>query len=252
MNTAMVYICGAGPGDPELITVKGYKLLKKCDVVLYDRLVSEKLVEKIPSKIEKIYVGREVGRGSCMHQSRTNKLMVTYALHGKKVLRLKGGDPLIFGRGGEEAEYLRRHNVKFELVPGISSAIAAPAYAGIPLTHRRYSSSMAFVTGHEDERKKHSEVDLKAIASAVDTIVILMGVEKIDKIVQRLRSGGLKGTTKVAIIEKGTTNDQKVIVGNLDNITKRAVKYKVGAPAVIVVGAVVSFSPRLRWFSTNG
>jgi uroporphyrin-III C-methyltransferase len=252
MNTSKVYICGAGPGDPELITVKGYRLLSKCDVVLYDRLVSKRLVEKIPSTIKKIYVGRDVGRGTCGHQSRTNKLMATYALRGKNVLRLKGGDPLIFGRGGEEAEYLRRHNVKFELVPGISSAIAAPAYAGIPLTHRRYSSSMAFVTGHEDERKKHSEVDLKAIASAVDTIVILMGVEKIDKIVQRLRSGGLKGTTKVAIIEKGTTNDQKVIVGNLDNITKRAVKYKVGAPAVIVVGAVVSFSPQLRWFSTNG
>jgi uroporphyrin-III C-methyltransferase len=251
MITSKVYICGAGPGDPELITVKGYRLLSKCDVVLYDRLVSKRLVEKIPSTIKKIYVGRYVGRGSCRHQTKTNKLMATYALRGKNVLRLKGGDPLIFGRGGEEAEYLRRHNVKFELVPGISSAIAAPAYAGIPLTHRRYSSSMAFVTGHEDERKKHSDVDLKAIASAVDTIVILMGVEKIGKIVQKLRSGGLKGKTKVAIIEKGTTDDQRVIVGDLDNITKRAMKYKVGAPAVIVVGAVVSFSSRLRWFSTN-
>jgi uroporphyrin-III C-methyltransferase len=251
MITSKVYICGAGPGDPELITVKGYRLLSKCDVVLYDRLVSKRLVEKIPSTIKKIYVGRYVGRGSCRHQTKTNKLMATYALRGKNVLRLKGGDPLIFGRGGEEAEYLRRHNVKFELVPGISSAIAAPAYAGIPLTHRRYSSSMAFVTGHEDERKKHSDVDLKAIASAVDTIVILMGVEKIDEIVQKLRSGGLKGKTKVAIIEKGTTDDQRVIVGDLDNITKRAIKYKVGAPAVIVVGAVVSFSSRLRWFSTN-
>ena len=252
MNTAMVYICGAGPGDPELITVKGYKLLKKCDVVLYDRLVSEKLVEKIPSKIEKIYVGREVGRGSCMHQSRTNKLMVTYALHGKKVLRLKGGDPLIFGRGGEEAEYLRRHKIKFEIVPGISSAIAAPAYAGIPLTHRRYSSSTAFITGHEDERKKYSDVNLKAIASAVDTIVILMGVERIEKIVENLRSGGLKGTTKVAIVEKGTMNAQRVIKGNLNTIAKKTARYKVVPPAVIVVGRVVSFSARLSWFGSNG
>ena len=161
MNSAKVFICGAGPGDPGLISVKGYRLLTKCDVVLYDRLVSKNLVDKIPSTIKKIYVGRESGKAASTHQSRTNKLMLAYVLKGKSVLRLKGGDPLIFGRGAEEAEYLRRHNIQFEIIPGISSAIAAPAYAGIPLTHRGYSSSVALITGHEDETKQHLGVNLK-------------------------------------------------------------------------------------------
>lgn len=252
MNSAKVFICGAGPGDPGLISVKGYRLLRKCDVVLYDRLVSKELVAKIPSTIKKIYVGRESGKAASTHQSRTNKLMLTYVLKGKSVLRLKGGDPLIFGRGAEEAEYLRRHNIQFEIIPGISSAIAAPAYAGIPLTHRGYSSSVALITGHEDETKQHFDVNLKAVASAVDTIVVLMGVERIEEIVQNLRAGGLKGTTKVAIVEKGTMKDQRVIVGNLNTILKKVASYKVTSPAVIVVGRVVSFSRRLAWLYPNG
>lgn len=252
MNSAKVFICGAGPGDPGLISVKGYRLLRKCDVVLYDRLVSKKLVDKIPSTIKKIYVGREPGKTASTHQSRTNKLMLTYVLKGKSVLRLKGGDPLIFGRGAEEAEYLRRHNIQFEIIPGISSAIAAPAYAGIPLTHRGYSSSVAFITGHEDETKQHLDVNLKAVASAVDTIVVLMGVERIEEIVQNLRAGGLMGTTKVAIVERGTMKDQRIIVGNLNTILKKVVRYKVTSPAVIVVGRVVSFSRRLAWLYPNG
>ncbi|MGB7881454.1 MAG: uroporphyrinogen-III C-methyltransferase [Nitrososphaeraceae archaeon] len=252
MNSAKVFICGAGPGDPGLISVKGYRLLTKCDVVLYDRLVSKNLVDKIPSTIKKIYVGRESGKAVPTHQSRTNKLMLAYVLKGKSVLRLKGGDPLIFGRGAEEAEYLRRHNIQFEIIPGISSAIAAPAYAGIPLTHRGYSSSVALITGHEDETKQHLGVNLKAVASAVDTIVVLMGIERIEEIVQNLRAGGLKGTTKVAIVEKGTMKDQRVIVGNLNTILKKVARYKVTSPAVIVVGRVVSFSRRLAWLYPNG
>lgn len=252
MNSAKVFICGAGPGDPGLISVKGYRLLRKCDVVLYDRLVSKKLVDKIPATIKKIYVGRESGKTASTHQSRTNKLMLTYVLKGKSVLRLKGGDPLIFGRGAEEAEYLRRHNIQFEIIPGISSAIAAPAYAGIPLTHRGYSSSVAFITGHEDETKQHLGVNLKAVASAVDTIVVLMGVERIEEIVQNLRAGGLMGTTKVAIVERGTMKDQRIILGNLNTILKKVAIYKVTSPAVIVVGRVVSFSRRLAWLYPNG
>jgi uroporphyrin-III C-methyltransferase len=252
LNSAKVFICGAGPGDPGLISVKGYRLLSKCDVVLYDRLVSEKLVDKIPSTIKKIYVGRESGKATSTHQARTNTLMLTYARKGKSVLRLKGGDPLIFGRGGEEAEYLRRHDIQFEIIPGITSAIAAPAYAGIPLTHRSYSSSVAFITGHEDERKGNLGIDLKAVASAVDTIVVLMGVERIKEIVQSLRAGGLKGTTRVAIVERGTMIDQRVIVGNLNTILRKAARYKVTSPAVIVVGRVVSLSERLAWLYPNG
>ena len=249
MNPSKVFICGAGPGDPGLITVKGYRLLKKCDVVLYDRLVSKKLLDKIPSTIKKIYVGRESGKAIATHQSRTNKLMLTYARKGKSVLRLKGGDPLIFGRGGEEAEYLRKNDIKFEIIPGISSAIAAPAYAGIPLTHRNFSSSVAFITGHENIKKNHSDVDLRDVASAVDTIVILMGVERVNEIVLSLRAGGLKGSTRIAIVEKGTTKDQRVILGNLNSILNKAARYKVTSPAIIVVGRVVSLADRLAWLS---
>lgn len=252
MSSSRVFICGAGPGDPGLISVKGYRLLTKCDVVLYDRLVSKELVDKIPSTIIKIYVGRESGKASSKHQSRTNKLMLTYARKGKSVLRLKGGDPLIFGRGGEEAEYLRKHDIKFEIIPGISSAIAAPAYAGIPLTHRNYSSSVVFITGHEAERKDHTIINLKAVASAVDTIVILMGVERIKEIVQDLQAGGLKRSTRIAIVEKGTTKDQRVIIGNLNTIVKMVARYKVSSPAVIVVGRVVALSNRLAWLYPNG
>jgi uroporphyrin-III C-methyltransferase len=252
MNSSKVFICGAGPGDPELISVKGYRLLTKCDVVLYDRLVSKELIGKIPSTIKKIYVGRETGKATSTHQSKTNRLMLSYAQKGKSVLRLKGGDPLIFGRGGEEAEFLRKHDIQFEIIPGITSAIAAPAYAGIPLTHRTYSSSVAFVTGHEDKRKNHSDVNLKAVATAVDTIVVLMGVERIKEIVQDLRAGGLKRNTRVAIVERGTMKDQRVIVGNLNTIMKKVARYKVTSPAVIVVGRVVSFSNRLTWLYPNG
>jgi uroporphyrin-III C-methyltransferase len=252
MNSSKVFICGAGPGDPELISVKGYRLLTKCDVVLYDRLVSKELIGKIPSTIKKIYVGRETGKATSTHQSKTNMLMLSYAQKGKSVLRLKGGDPLIFGRGGEEAEFLRKHDIQFEIIPGITSAIAAPAYAGIPLTHRNYSSSVAFVTGHENERKNHSDVNLKAVATAVDTIVVLMGVERIKEIVQDLRAGGLNRNTRVAIVERGTMKDQRVIVGNLNTIMKKVARYKVTSPAVIVVGRVVSFSNRLAWLCPNG
>jgi uroporphyrin-III C-methyltransferase len=251
MNPSKVYICGAGPGDPGLISVKGYRLLRKCDVVLYDRLVSQKLLDKIPSTIRKIYVGRESGKATPTHQSRTNQLMLNFAREGKNVLRLKGGDPLIFGRGGEEAEYLRKHNIRFEIIPGISSAVAAPAYAGIPLTHRNYSSSVAFITGHENEIKKRSEIDLKTVASAVDTIVILMGVERMKELVQNLRAGGLKRSTKVAIIEKGTMKDQRVVIGNLDNILEKVARDKVTSPAIIVVGRVVSLAKRLKWLCPN-
>ena len=252
MNSSKVFICGAGPGDPELISVKGYRLLTKCDVVLYDRLVSKESIGKIPSTIKKIYVGRETGKATSTHQSKTNRLMLSYARKGKSVLRLKGGDPLIFGRGGEEAEYLHKHDIQFEIIPGITSAIAAPAYAGIPLTHRNYSSSVAFITGHEDERKNHSDVNLKAVATAVDTIVVLMGVERIKEIIQDLRAGGLKRNTRVAIVERGTMKDQRVIIGNLNTIMKKVERYKVTSPAVIVVGRVVSFSNRLTWLYPNG
>src|SRR5688500_16113174 len=152
MKKGKVFICGAGPGDPKLITVRAMELLKTCDVVLYDRLVAKELVEQIPAGTEKVYVGRAVGDPTT-HQDRTNELMAIHAKKGNQVLRLKGGAPFIFGRGAEEAEYLIKQGIKFEIVPGITSAIASPAYAGVPLTHRKHSSSVAIVTGHEDAEK---------------------------------------------------------------------------------------------------
>src|SRR5687768_14123049 len=170
-----VYICGAGPGDPSLITVKCWDLIKNSDIILYDRLVSSGILKLIPEDTPKVYVGRSSGDPT-INQSKTNQIMLQHALIGKQVLRLKGGDPFIFGRGAEEAEYLIDRGIAFEIVPGITSAIASPAYAGIPLTHRRYSSSVAIVTGHEGAEKDELAVRWDRLAGAVDTIVVLMGI----------------------------------------------------------------------------
>ncbi|HET7148295.1 MAG TPA: uroporphyrinogen-III C-methyltransferase [Candidatus Nitrosopolaris sp.] len=250
MKTNKVFICGAGPGDPELITVKAMKLLRSCDVVFYDRLVSKEIIDQIPSKSETIFVGRSVG-DAASDQDYTNKLMVVHAKNGKSVLRLKGGDPFIFGRGAEEAEYLFKNNVKFEIVPGITSAIGSAAYAGIPLTHRRFASSVAIVTGHEDPSKKEPNVNWNELAFAVDTLVILMGVEQLSRIVSNLIKSGMKKSTEVAIIENGTTRKQREITGNLGNIVRKARTSKMKAPAVIIFGKVVSLHKKLAWLDRS-
>ncbi len=243
-----VFICGAGPGDPSLATVRSMDLIRTCDVVLYDRLVSEDIVAQIPPKAERVYVGRQVGDPTT-HQDNTNKMIVRYALQGKKVLRLKGGDPFIFGRGAEEAEYLLQHGVEFEIVPGITSAIASPAYAGVPLTHRKYSSSVAIVTGHEEDEKDEPAVNWERLAGAVDTIVVLMGIGQLDKICKELQRAGMKKSTKVIVVESGTTDKQRVISGTLATIPRIAKNARVRAPAVIVIGAVAGLSNKLGWFT---
>lgn len=250
MRTNKVFICGAGPGDPELITVKAMKLLKSCDVVFYDRLVSKEIIDQIPSKSKTIFVGRSAG-DAANHQDYTNKLMVEHANKGKRVLRLKGGDPFIFGRGAEEAEYLFKHNVKFEIVPGITSAIGSAAYAGIPLTHRRFSSSVAIVTGHEDPSKSESSVNWSKLAFAVDTLVILMGIEQLSRITGILINSGMKKNTEVAIIENGTTRKQREITGNLGNIVRKAHSARIEAPAIIIFGKVVSLHKKLAWLNRS-
>src|SRR5574339_331688 len=211
-----VYICGSGPGNPKLITIRCHELIKKCDVILYDRVVS-------------------------------NEMMLKYAQDGKKVLRLKGGDPFIFGRGGEEAEFLYENGVRFEIVPGISSAIGSAIYSGIPLTHRKLSSSVAIVTGHEDPNKEEKSVHWDKLAKSVDTIVILMGIENLPKIMGKLINHGLDKDTKVAIIERGTLQDQKIIIGNASNIIEKMKESSIKPPAVIVIGEVVSLSERIGW-----
>jgi uroporphyrin-III C-methyltransferase len=185
-----VFICGAGPGDPKLITLKAMETLNNCDVVLYDRLVCKEIIDQIPDTAEKIYVGRSIGDPTS-HQDNTNNLMVEQAKEGKIVLRLKGGDPFIFGRGGEEAEYLVEHDVEFEIIPGITSAVGSAAYAGIPLTHRHFASSIAIVTGHEDPEKNEPIVKWDKLAETVDTIVILMGIERLESISHNLIKAGL-------------------------------------------------------------
>ena len=241
-----VYICGAGPGNPDLITKRCWDLLKNCDIILYDRLVGREILELIPENTPKVYVGRSSGDPTT-NQVKTNQVMLQYALEGKKVLRLKGGDPFIFGRGGEEAEFLNENAVDFEIIPGISSAIGSAVYSGIPLTHRQYSSSVAIVTGHEDPTKKEKSIKWHKLATAVDTIVILMGVENLESIIKNLINHGLSTDTKIAVIENGTLKEQKIIIGNFNNIRKKMNDASLKPPAVIIIGDVVSLSDKIKW-----
>jgi len=244
--TGKVFIVGAGPGDPKLITLKAVESIKSADIVLYDRLVSKKIVAMIPKRAEKMYVGRDVG-DDYKHQDITNDMMVKFAKKNKIVVRLKGGDPFIFGRGGEEAEFLRKHKVKYEIIPGITSGIGSAEYSGIPLTHRKFASSVVFVTGHEDAKKSEGVVDWKRLAKAVDTIVIMMGLSRIEIISKKLISGGLSKNTPVAVIQNGTTDEHRMIKGTLSNISKKISEAKIKPPSIIVVGKVVNLSDKIGW-----
>jgi uroporphyrin-III C-methyltransferase len=244
--TGKVFIVGAGPGDPKLITLKAVESIKSADIVLYDRLVSKKIVAMIPKRAEKMYVGRDVG-DDYKHQDTTNDMMVKFAKKNKIVVRLKGGDPFIFGRGGEEAEFLRKHKVKYEIIPGITSGIGSAEYSGIPLTHRKFASSVVFVTGHEDAKKSEGVVDWKRLAKAVDTIVIMMGLSRLEIISKKLISGGLSKNTPVAVIQNGTTDEHRMIKGTLSNISKKISEAKIKPPSIIVVGKVVNLSDKIGW-----
>ena len=242
-----VYICGAGPGDTDLLTLRASKLLSECDVILYDRLVNKGILKMASSNSEKVYVGRMSGDPTT-NQKITNELMLKYANDGKKILRLKGGDPFIFGRGGEEAEFLSSKNIKYEIVPGISSLNGAAVYSGIPLTHRDYSSSVLMLTGHESIEKKKSTIKWKSLTKAADTIVIFMGLEQLKDISRKLIGGGLTRNAKIAVIENATSNKQRVIVGNLGNIDKKVKNKKIQSPAIIIVGNVVGIQDKINWF----
>src|SRR3990172_10567145 len=244
--TGRVYIVGAGPGDPKLITLKAIEAIKKADVVLYDRLISKETLAMIPKRAEKIYVGRNVG-DDYKHQNTTNELMVKFAKKKKNVIRLKGGDPFIFGRGGEEAEFLRANKIKFELIPGITSGIGSAEYSGIPLTHRDHSSSVVFVTGHEDAKKTKTSVKWKKLATSVDTIVIMMGLARLDMICKNLISGGMDKKTPVAVIQEGTTPKHRMVKGNLDTISHIVKQAKIKPPSIIIVGKVVNLSDIIGW-----
>lgn len=244
MREGKVYLVGAGPGDPGLLTVRGLEILRKAEVVVYDRLVSRALLSAAPRRASRIFVGKLKGYHT-LPQEKINELLVFHARQGRRVVRLKGGDPFVFGRGGEEAEALVDAGIPFEIVPGVSSAVAVPAYAGIPLTHRKYSSSFAVITGHE-ACKAESSLDWSRLATCVDTLVILMGLKRLPEIVSKLVSYGRSPATPVALVRWGTTEAQETLTGSLADIVEQARELE--PPVVIVVGDVVKVRRRLRWF----
>ncbi len=242
-----VFLVGGGPGDPGLITVRGAACIAAADVLVYDYLAAGRLLSHSRPECECIYVGKK-GGDHTLSQDKINALLVEKASQGKTVTRLKGGDPFIFGRGGEEAEILSEAGIDFEIVPGVTSAIAAPAYAGIPLTHRKFTSSVAFVTGHEDPSKPDSAIDWQALARGIGTLVFLMGVRNLPNIVSRLTEAGKSPETPAALVRWGTTNRQQTVTGTLGDIVAKAREAGIKAPAVIVVGKVVELRDTLQWF----
>jgi uroporphyrinogen III methyltransferase / synthase len=249
-STGKVYLIGAGPGDPGLITVKGLECVKKADVIIYDYLANERLLEHRRPEAELVYVGKQGGRHT-LPQDEINALIVQKAKEGKIVARLKGGDPFIFGRGGEEAEDLVDAGIPFEVVPGVTAATAVPTYAGIPLTHREHTASVAFVTGHEDPTKPESKVHWDKIATGIGTLVFFMGMKNLRSIVDNLLSNGRSLDTPVALIQWGTRTDQRVVTGSLADIVARVNEAKLGPPAIIVVGEVVRLRQKLNWYESK-
>jgi uroporphyrinogen III methyltransferase/synthase len=245
-----VYLVGAGPGDPGLFTIKGKELLEQAEVVVYDRLVSPEIIAWANPQAELIYVGKESSRHT-LSQDEINALLAEKAGQGKKVVRLKGGDPFVFGRGGEEALYVRERGLDFAIVPGISSAIAVPAYAGIPVTHRDTTSSFAVITGHEKPGKEVSSINWKLISTGIGTLVFLMGVENLEYIVKNLMENGRNPETPVALIRRGTMPDQEVVSGKLNNIVERVRQAELKPPAIIVVGETVDLRRELGWWETG-
>jgi len=250
MKAGMVYLVGAGPGDPGLISVKAVACIKKADVIVYDRLLDEGLLGEALPEAERIYVGKTAGEHT-KPQDEINRLLVDLAKQGKTVVRLKGGDPFVLGRGGEEAEVLVQNGVPFEVVPGITSAVAVPAYAGIPVTHRGLASSFAVITGHEDPTKDSSSINWEKLATGVDTLIFLMGMKNLPHIVDRLSAYGRSPETPVAVIKEGTHPQQETVTGTLKNIVDRVAEHGLTSPAVIVVGDVVSMREKIRWFDNR-
>ena len=245
-----VFLVGAGPGNPGLLTLRGCECLRGADVVVYDQLANRALLAYAPEDAERIDVGKK-GGSHTMGQGEINDLIVRLAREGRNVVRLKGGDPFIFGRGGEEAQALVRAGVPFEVVPGVTSAIAVPAYAGIPLTHREYTPTVAFITGHEDPAKERTEIAWDKLATGVGTLVFLMGVGNLEHIAGQLMAHGRDGDTPVAIIRQGTLPVQKTLTGKLQDIAQLAREADLKPPAVIVVGAVAGLRRELNWFEAR-
>ncbi|MFB6207477.1 MAG: uroporphyrinogen-III C-methyltransferase [Haloglomus sp.] len=241
-----VYLVGSGPGDPELLTVKAKRLLATADVVLHDKLPGPEILGSIPEE-KREDVGKRAG-GERTAQEYTNDRLVELAREGKTVVRLKGGDPFVFGRGGEEAEHLAANEIPFEYVPGVTSAIAGPGVAGVPVTHRDHASSVSFVTGHEDPTKEESAVDWAALAATGGTIVVLMGVGRLPDYTAALREAGMAGDTPVALVERATWPDQRVATGTLDTIVDVRDREDIEPPAITVIGGVAGTREKVEAF----
>jgi len=244
LRSGEVALIGAGPGDAELLTIKAFSFIQQADVVLYDYLVSEDIMALIPDETEMVCVGKKAGHHS-VSQDKTNQLLVDFALQGYRVARIKGGDPFVFGRGGEELEALFDAHISFQVIPGITAAAGATAYAGIPLTHRDYAQSALFITGHVKEES--DQLDWSTVARGKQTLVIYMGLMTSQHIQQQLILHGRESTTPVAIIERGTQTSQRVLKGALSQLAELAIQAQ--SPSLIIVGEVVRLSEKLNWFS---
>jgi uroporphyrin-III C-methyltransferase len=249
MSQGFVSLVGAGPGDPELITVKGLRRLRAADVVIYDALANEALLRECRADAELIYAGKRAGQ-HFRSQDEINALLIEKARAGLQVVRLKGGDPFVFGRGGEEAAVLVAAGIAWEVVPGISSAVAVPAYAGIPVTDRGAASSFAVITGHEDPNREETRLRWQALAQGIDTLVFLMGVGRLESIAAQLIAHGRAADTPAAVVRQGTTPDQQTVVGTLASIAADVARAQLTAPATLIVGEVVRLRERLSWFDT--
>ena len=247
MAKGMVYLIGAGPGAPGLITLKAIECIKEADVVVYDYLANKKFLEYARKGAEIIYVGK-IGGAHTLPQDEINKLIIKKAQKGKIIARLKGGDPFIFGRGGEEAEEIIQAGIDYEVVPGVTAGVAAAAYAGIPLTHRDFTTTVAFITGHEDPMKDESNICWDKISTGIGTLVFYMGIGNLEPNMKKLMENGRSPDTPVALIRWGTTSNQETIIGTIKDIAEKAKQANFKAPAITVVGDVVSLRDKLRWF----
>jgi uroporphyrinogen III methyltransferase/synthase len=247
MRQGKVYLVGAGPGDPGLMTVKGLDSLRRADVVIYDRLIDESILHEARPEAEKIYVGKASNHHT-LEQEKINHLLIQKAREGKVVVRLKGGDPFVLGRGGEEAQALAESHIPFEVVPGVSSAVAVPAYAGIPVTHRGVASSFTVVTGHKASERGEPLIAWEKLSTGTDTLVILMGIGNLTYVVDQLIKNNKPPSTPVAVITHGTTDHQRCVTGTLQDIIEKVKSENLQPPSVLVVGEVVQLRKYLRWF----
>jgi len=239
LSKSKVFLVGAGPGDPELLTLKALKVIEKAEIILYDRLINKEILKFAPKTAKIISVGKEYGKQQQI-QEKIYNLFLEYSDKGMRIIRLKGGDPFIFGRGAEEIEFLIKNKIDYEIIPGISSALSIPIQFNIPLTHRKYSSSIGIVTGHEDPTKDKRKVNFELLAKAVDTLIILMGLKNLPYIIKSLLNGGLPKNTPIAIIEHGFFPDQKILTGTFETILNKIKQQKIKSPVLIIIGEVIN------------